>query len=140
MVVARREPPASIHGKTLASPAAEKMEFPETVRLVVVASVVEELTILRLVIVEVPEFTRMPPVNESWVEVALFGKGQEKPSVLKSVPQEKTPADQVSLPVVVSQASSPSLNSFEVEATPEIVIAVEEAYGKMEAVVEVAVK
>jgi hypothetical protein len=90
--------------------------------------------------VEVPEFTMIPPVNESWVEVALFGKGQVKPSVLKSVPQEKTPLLQRSLPVVELHAKSPSAKRSEVEAVPEIVIAVEDAYGRMLAVAEVALK
>jgi hypothetical protein len=93
--------------------------------------------------VEVPVLTMIPPeapLKVMRVVVASPGNGQEKPSVLKSVPQANTPADQVSLPVVVSQARSPSAKSLDVDATPETVIAVVEAYGKMLAVAEVALK
>ena len=77
VVVAFRVPPASIHGSVPSNPAAEKMEFPVTVKLVEVASVEDAVTVRRLVMVEVPEFTRIPPVNERRVEVASPGKGQE---------------------------------------------------------------
>jgi hypothetical protein len=44
----------------------------------VVASVEDAFTILRFVMVLVPEFTTIPPVNERRVEVASPGNGQEK--------------------------------------------------------------
>ena len=76
VVVDLSEPPPSSHVSVLVIE--EKMEFPVTVRLVEVASVVELFTMRRLVIVEVPEFTMMPPVKERRVEVASPGKGQGK--------------------------------------------------------------
>ena len=75
VVVARKLPPPSSHVSAVVMP--EKMEFPVTVRFVVVASVVELLTRRRLVIVEVPELTTMPPWNDRRVEVASEGNGQE---------------------------------------------------------------
>jgi hypothetical protein len=87
-----------------------------------VASVVEEFTMRRFVMVEVPVFTMMPPeapLKVRRVVVASPGNGHVKPPVLKSVPHEKTPPDHASLPVVGSQAASPSAKSLEVEATFE---------------------
>jgi hypothetical protein len=131
VVVARREPPASIHGKTLARPAA-KMVFPVTVRLVVVASVVELFTMRRFVMVLVPEFTRIPPSKAMRVVVAFAGNGHGKP------PQ----VTEATSPVVILRQPSAkvSMRRTEVEATPETVIAVVEAYGKTDFVVEVAMR
>ena len=54
VVVARSEPPASVQSNELASPAAEKMELPDTVRLVVVALVEVASVLMRLRVVMVP--------------------------------------------------------------------------------------
>jgi hypothetical protein len=58
VVVERSDPPAS--SQVRAEVMLEKMVLPETVRLVVVASVDEEFTVRRLVMVLVPAFTKIP--------------------------------------------------------------------------------
>jgi len=150
--------------------------------LVVVAFVLVALTMSRFVIVEEAEFTRMPPVNERSVEVALFGNGQVKPPPVGQLVMQVSPDRQIVVaPKVVVVAFVPrkveaksvvevalvdwsvvekklvevacevvaflALKSWKVEEaeTARLVrkpvaaeMAVEDAYGRMDAVVEVA--
>ena len=52
----------------------------------------------------------MPP------ELAMSNPSATLPSVLKSVPQEKVPLDQVSFPVVASQVERPEPKSLDEDA------------------------
>jgi len=94
VVVARKLPPPSIHVRELRSPAAEKMELPETVRLVEVASVARNLvakrevevalvevlvSMSRLVMVDDAELTKTP-------SPAVAGERKSPPSVQLELP------------------------------------------------------